>query len=246
MNERDPASRWRAQCARCPLRRKRRRPDRDRLRSSARRYPSGRPHDAASWGAQNEGASPKSVIRPTLSATATPGPGGGSRVKVSGGLGTGGDGHRPARLARISSTLSTASRVADRSTFPPSTGIRRMVVVPVRRLDTQIVTRFDPRSRSRTIANVAVADCSSPAVSTCESTSTSGSIGNVMVRNGAAASSPVIRASALRVTSSSAGDTRTTTSPRQEGVAPPLGAVAGEVASASAVRSAIPVIGRGE
>jgi hypothetical protein len=93
-----------------------------------------------------------------------------------------------------------------------------MVVVPVTRLDTQIVTRSDPRSRSRTIANVAVADCSSPAVWTCESTSVSGSSGDVIVRNGAAASSPVIRALALRVTSSSAGDVDDD-QPAPEGVA---------------------------
>ena len=121
-----------------------------------------------------------------------------------------------------------------------------MVVVPVTRLDTQIVTRPDPGSRSRTIANAAVADCSSAALSSCESTSLSGSIGNVIVLNGAAASSPVIRASALRVTSSSVGDTSTTTRPRQEGVASTVGAVAGEFASAIAVRSAMPIIGRRE
>src|SRR3954447_21681112 len=119
-----------------------------------------------------------------------------------------------------------------------------MVVVPVTRLDTQIVTRPDPGSRSRTIANAAVADCSSPALSICDSTSLSGSIGNVIVLNGAAASSPVIRASALRVTSSSVGDTSTTTRPRQGGVAATLGAAAAEFASAIAVRSASPVIGR--
>ena len=44
--------------------------------------------------------------------------------------------------------------------------MRCMVVVPLIRFDTQMVTRLDPGSGSRTIANAAAADWSLPAVST--------------------------------------------------------------------------------
>ena len=118
-----------------------------------------------------------------------------------------------------------------------------MVVVPLIRFETQIVTRPEPGSRSRTSANAAVADCSLPAVSICAITSRSGSIGLVIVLNGAAASSPETRASALRVTSSSIGGTSTTTSPRQcgDGSATGPAATVG-AASASAMSNTVPVI----
>ena len=89
-----------------------------------------------------------------------------------------------------------------------------MVVAWVTRFETQIVTRSGLGSLSRTIANAATADSSCPAVSTCAMTSASGLIGVVIVLNGAAASSPEIRASALRVTASSETGASTTTSPR--------------------------------
>ena len=112
--------------------------------------------------------------------------------------------------------------------------MRCMVVALVTRFETQIVTRSGLGSASRTIANAATADSSCPAVSTCAMTSVSGLIGVVIVLNGAAASSPEIRASALRVTASSATGASTTTSPRHAGSAS-VGAVPARVSTSGSI-----------
>ena len=67
----------------------------------------------------------------------------------------------------------------------------------------------------------------------------------MIVLNGAAASSPETRASALRVTSSSIGGTSTTTSPRHGGSRGATEAVAAS-ASAIATSNTGPVIGKAE
>src|SRR4029077_18942723 len=86
--------------------------------------------------------------------------------------------------------------------------------------------------------------CSLPAVSTWDMTSRSGAIAVVTVLNGAAASSPVMGAGALRVTSSSTDGTSTTTRPRQAGDASTVGTATVDSATAIAVSSAIPIIGK--
>ena len=209
--------------------------------------PPARPYAAVICGAQKSGAPPRSASKPKPTASAKrAGCATRARSTIAGGVAdTGGDGHSSARLARTSSTVSTASRAAARSTLPPSTCMRSTVVIPLTRFDTQTVTRPEPGSRSRTIANAAVAARSLPALSICAMMSPSGSIGAVIVLNGAAANSPETRASALRMTSSSIGGTNTTTRPRQWGGGPEAGAAAAESASAIAISRTVPVIRKG-
>ena len=124
-------------------------------------------------------------------------------------------GHRPGRLARRKSTVSTASCAAARSPLPERICTRCTVVVRVMRFDTQTTTPDEPSSGSRTIANAATGDRSLPARSICAIRSTPGSSGRVTTWNSAAPNSPAMRTVALRVSSSSAGGDSTSTRPRQ-------------------------------
>ena len=108
-------------------------------------------------------------------------------------------------------------------------------MVSVIRFETQTATVPGRSPPSRTMAKAATGKRSRPTLSTSVMMSADGLAGVISTWNGAAASSPVIRAIALRVSSSSAAGEITTTRPRDG--AWPEGGVAGGVPVACKARS---------